>query len=56
MTAEAATLFAYIIAGVFFILTLRGLSSPTSARQGNTLGMIGMTICHRHHLGLARRA
>ncbi|MBL8630629.1 MAG: NAD(P)(+) transhydrogenase (Re/Si-specific) subunit beta [Rhodospirillaceae bacterium] len=44
MTAEAATLFAYIVAGVFFILTLRGLSSPVSARQGNTLGMIGMTI------------
>ena len=42
--ALGATLFAYIVAGVFFILTLRGLSSPESARQGNTLGMIGMAI------------
>ena len=39
-----ATLVAYLIAGVFFILTLRGLSSPVTARRGNTLGMIGMTI------------
>jgi NAD(P) transhydrogenase subunit beta len=38
------TLFAYIVAGVFFILTLRGLSSPETSRQGNTLGMIGMAI------------
>ena len=38
------TLFAYIVAGVFFILTLRGLSSPETSRQGNTLGMIGMGI------------
>jgi NAD(P) transhydrogenase subunit beta len=42
--AVGATLFAYIVAGVFFILTLRGLSSPETARQGNTLGMIGMAI------------
>lgn len=38
------TLFAYIVAGVFFILTLRGLSNPETSRQGNTLGMIGMAI------------
>ena len=42
--ATGATLVAYIIAGVFFILTLRGLSSPVTARRGNLLGMIGMTI------------
>ncbi|MSO99034.1 MAG: NAD(P)(+) transhydrogenase (Re/Si-specific) subunit beta [Rhodospirillaceae bacterium] len=42
--AIGATLFAYIVAGVFFILTLRGLSNPESSRQGNTLGMIGMAI------------
>ncbi|MHB1204958.1 MAG: NAD(P)(+) transhydrogenase (Re/Si-specific) subunit beta [Rhodospirillaceae bacterium] len=42
--ALGTTLFAYIVAGVFFILTLRGLSSPESARQGNRLGMIGMAI------------
>ena len=39
-----ATLFAYIIAGVFFILTLRGLSSPETSRKGNTFGMVGMAI------------
>jgi NAD(P) transhydrogenase subunit beta len=38
------TLFAYIVAGVFFILTLRGLSSPETSRRGNTLGMVGMAI------------
>ena len=42
--ALGATLFAYIVAGVFFILTLRGLSSPETSRRGNRLGMIGMTI------------
>jgi NAD(P) transhydrogenase subunit beta len=35
---------AYLIAGVCFILALRGLSSPESSRRGNRLGMIGMTI------------
>ncbi len=38
------TLFAYIVAGIFFILTLRGLSNPETSRQGNMLGMIGMAI------------
>jgi H+-translocating NAD(P) transhydrogenase subunit beta len=42
--AVGATLFAYIVAGVFFILTLRGLSSPETSRQGNMLGMVGMAI------------
>jgi NAD(P) transhydrogenase subunit beta len=37
-------LLAYLIAGVCFILALRGLSSPESSRRGNRLGMIGMTI------------
>jgi proton-translocating NAD(P)+ transhydrogenase subunit beta len=34
----------YLIAGVLFILSLRGLSSPASSRQGNFLGMTGMAI------------
>lgn len=35
---------AYLIAGVCFILALRGLSSPESSRRGNRFGMIGMTL------------
>ena len=36
--------FAYLIASVLFILALRGLSSPESARQGNLFGIAGMVI------------
>ena len=35
---------AYLVAGVFFILALRGLSSPATSRAGNRNGMIGMAI------------
>jgi len=34
----------YVASGVLFILALRGLSSPETARQGNRFGMIGMTL------------
>jgi len=34
----------YLLAGALFILSLRGLSSPASSRQGNFLGMAGMAI------------
>ena len=34
----------YLVAGVLFILALRGLSSPVTSRRGNTMGMIGMAI------------
>ncbi|HEY6255937.1 MAG TPA: NAD(P)(+) transhydrogenase (Re/Si-specific) subunit beta [Xanthobacteraceae bacterium] len=34
----------YLVAGVLFILALRGLSSPASSRRGNLLGMVGMGI------------
>jgi NAD(P) transhydrogenase subunit beta len=34
----------YLVAGVLFILSLRGLSSPASSRRGNLLGMCGMAI------------
>src|SRR6476661_1126624 len=37
-------LLAYLIAGVCFILALRGLSSPESSRRGNFTGMLGMAI------------
>ncbi|MBM3618471.1 MAG: NAD(P)(+) transhydrogenase (Re/Si-specific) subunit beta [Alphaproteobacteria bacterium] len=35
---------AYLVAAVCFILALKGLSSPASARTGNKLGMAGMAI------------
>jgi NAD(P) transhydrogenase subunit beta len=35
---------AYLVAGVCFILALRGLSSPASSQRGNRFGIIGMTI------------
>ncbi|MGB3737911.1 MAG: NAD(P)(+) transhydrogenase (Re/Si-specific) subunit beta [Pontixanthobacter sp.] len=35
---------AYLAAGVLFILALRGLSSPSTSRTGNRLGMAGMLI------------
>ena len=35
---------AYLVAGVCFILALRGLSSPASSQRGNRFGMFGMAI------------
>ncbi|MEJ2455028.1 MAG: NAD(P)(+) transhydrogenase (Re/Si-specific) subunit beta [Candidatus Thiodiazotropha sp.] len=35
---------AYLISAVLFILALKGLTHPASARRGNYLGMIGMGI------------
>ncbi|HUU66689.1 MAG TPA: NAD(P)(+) transhydrogenase (Re/Si-specific) subunit beta [Methyloceanibacter sp.] len=43
MSSELVTLL-YLIAGVLFILALRGLSSPETSRQGNYMGMAGMAI------------
>jgi H+-translocating NAD(P) transhydrogenase subunit beta len=34
----------YLVAGVLFILALRGLSNPETSRQGNLFGMVGMAI------------
>jgi len=42
--AETITGFAYLIAGVLFIMALRGLSSPDSSRMGNIFGIAGMVI------------
>ena len=44
VATRAWVLIAYLIAGVCFILALRGLSSPESSRRGNRLGMAGMAI------------
>ena len=43
MSANLAAL-AYLVAGVLFILALRGLSHPDTSRRGNLFGMIGMAI------------
>src|SRR5271169_4361286 len=43
MSANLAAL-AYLVAGVLFILALRGLSHPTTSRRGNLFGIIGMAI------------
>ncbi|MGE0800271.1 MAG: NAD(P)(+) transhydrogenase (Re/Si-specific) subunit beta [Lautropia sp.] len=34
----------YLVASVFFIQALKGLSHPTTSRIGNTFGMVGMAI------------
>ncbi|MEE8084121.1 MAG: NAD(P)(+) transhydrogenase (Re/Si-specific) subunit beta [Alphaproteobacteria bacterium] len=43
MTANFAAL-AYVSASVLFIMALRGLSSPETARMGNVYGIAGMVI------------
>ncbi len=34
----------YLVAGILFILALRGLSNPETSRRGNLFGMVGMAI------------
>jgi NAD(P) transhydrogenase subunit beta len=43
MSADLVALL-YLVAGVLFILALRGLSSPETSRQGNLFGIVGMAI------------
>ncbi len=43
MSANLAALL-YLVSGILFILALRGLSHPSTSRQGNLYGMIGMAI------------
>ncbi len=43
MTANLSAVL-YLVSGALFILALRGLSSPVTARRGNLLGMLGMAI------------
>ena len=40
----AWAMIAYLISGVFFILALRGLSSPATSQRGNRFGMVGMLL------------
>lgn len=42
--SENMASFAYLISSVLFIMALRGLSSPVSARSGNIFGILGMVI------------
>src|SRR5260370_29973272 len=50
MSADLVALL-YLVSGVLFIKPLRGLSSPETSRQGNYLGMAGMTIAVLTTLG-----
>jgi H+-translocating NAD(P) transhydrogenase subunit beta len=43
MSMNVVTLL-YLVASVCFIQALKGLSHPTTARQGNLFGMVGMAI------------
>ena len=52
MNANFAS-FLYLVSGILFILALRGLSHPTTSRQGNMYGMIGMGIAIVTTLALA---
>ncbi len=51
--SESFAAFLYLVSGVLFILALRGLSHPTTSRQGNVYGMVGMTIAVLTTLALA---
>jgi H+-translocating NAD(P) transhydrogenase subunit beta len=43
MSINVVTLL-YLVASVFFIQALKGLSHPTTSRRGNLFGMVGMAI------------
>lgn len=42
--ASSISVILYLVSAICFIMALRGLSSPDSARQGNMFGMAGMLI------------
>ena len=42
--SENLTAISYLISAIFFILALKGISHPESARNGNVMGIIGMII------------
>lgn len=44
MLSANMTEMAYLLASILIILALKGLSSPVTARRGNSFGMIGMAI------------
>jgi len=54
MSANQVALW-YLAASVLFILALKGLSSPVSARRGNLFGIIGMAIAVLVTLAVTRK-
>jgi NAD(P) transhydrogenase subunit beta len=54
MTANQVAL-SYLVASVLFILSLRGLSHPETARRGNAFGMLGMALAVLITLAITRR-
>src|SRR5512134_3619222 len=54
MTASQVALW-YLVASVLFILALKGLSHPESARRGNWLGIAGMLIAVLTTLAIVKR-
>jgi NAD(P) transhydrogenase subunit beta len=42
--SESLSALLYLVASICFIMALRGLSSPDTARAGNLYGIIGMAI------------
>ena len=45
----------YLVASVLFILSLKGLSHPLTARRGNVFGIVGMSIAVVTTLAVTRR-
>jgi NAD(P) transhydrogenase subunit beta len=54
VTANQVAL-SYLLASVLFILALRGLSHPLSARRGNLFGMFGMALAILTTFAISRR-
>jgi NAD(P) transhydrogenase subunit beta len=54
MSANQVALW-YLVASVLFILALKGLSHPESARRGNWFGIVGMLIAVATTLAVTRR-
>jgi NAD(P) transhydrogenase subunit beta len=48
--------FSYLVASVLFILSLKGLSHPVTARRGNLFGMVGMAIAVLTTFAITRRS
>jgi len=54
MSANLVAL-SYLVASVLFILSLKGLSHPHTARRGNVFGMVGMTLAVLTTFSVTRR-